>query len=230
MLTLDQQSAWRDVIRSIKRAVPMRQALRIVGWPVCGKRAECRLKEHSQKLTVAFNERTWFCHACNIGGDQITLIELAHRCDRSTAIRFLAAEARVELPGSRRLSAEERRRLRRESEEREQREKQLDGACEDFEGLERAERAGCARQIHACDRALSTLWPWSERQWQQARAAHILREEFLLPEYTVLSFAPMERRLQYLMGDEQERAAMLRDVRWRGGLTTDNDHFVEAVT
>jgi DNA primase len=116
----------------LKRAVPMREALRIMGWRVRSRgRCDCGLCKGSSKGTVAFNDRLWKCHRCGEGGDVFSLIEKAHNCDFKAALKFLAGEARIELPCSRQLSAEERRRLRRESEERERREEEKARAKEE---------------------------------------------------------------------------------------------------
>jgi hypothetical protein len=71
--------------------------------------------------------------------------------------------------------------------------------------------------------------PWDEAQWLRARAAHALREEFLLPEYLLLSFAAMDERLRYVLADDKERANMLAAVRWQSGVVTRDSrhHFVE---
>ena len=226
MLTLAQQAAWRDVIRQIKRAVPMRQALRMVGWRVRGRRAQCGLKKHSDPQAVAFNDQFWNCHACNKGGDQITLIELAHGCSRGDAIKFLAQEARVELPSKRQLRAEEKRQWAK----RKQREEEIDALNHAAAEEEQHMRNECTRRIRECNCVLSATGPWSEPQWQRARAAHTLREEFLLPEDTLLSFAALEQRLCYLAATQQERAAMLAALRWAGGVVADDHHFVEVMT
>jgi hypothetical protein len=95
-------------------------------------------------------------------------------------------------------------------------------------------RLACRDQIHKCDQVLSKPgWSWSEQQ--RARAAYVLLNEFLLPEYLVLSFAPAQS-LAYVLAGEQERTAMLRAIREAGGVTAEPiegekyAHFVEVVT
>jgi len=227
---------WRDATDQIKRRVSVPYAMRnILRWCKRGRsRFDCGLCHGGGIGPVSVNEREFYCHHSHQGGAVIRLIELAHNCDFMAALKFLAVEARIELPGNKKLSPEERRRLRRESEERERRAEEHATAKEEWIRQESAMRLACRDQIHKCDHILSKPgWSWSEQQ--RARAAYVLLNEFLLPEYLVLSFAPAQS-LAYVLASEQERAAMLRAIREAGGVTAEPmegeqyAHFVEVVT
>jgi hypothetical protein len=77
---------------------------------------------------------------------------------------------------------------------------------------------------------LHLLAPWSEQEWDFARTACELRNSYLLPEYTLLSFAAMVLRVRYVAANEQERGDMLSEVRSAGGVTADNGRWIEVMT
>jgi hypothetical protein len=218
---------WHPVIDQVKRAVPVRQALRLVGWKVRGKRAACGLREHSQKLTVAFNDRFWNCHACNIGGDVIRLIELADKRDFASALKLLAEEARI--PLATKMTREEHKRYACEQARRQRHQQKLDAACDDFAELERSMRRECRDLLHFCDDLLTLPGEWSEAQWRLASIAAEVRRD-LLCEYAILSFGAMEQRMEYILASELRRVGMLASVRRAGGVIADDGHFVEVTT
>jgi hypothetical protein len=223
-------AAWQDVTAEVKRMLPISQMLPRLGWRTYhSKRADCGLCKGNSKATIAFNEQLWRCHRCSAGGDVIRLIELANNCDFMTALKFLAEEARVELPGSRKLSPKERRRSARERAEHECYERELDEAVAECERRERVMRRWRRRQIHRCDRVLYKPGPWTEQDWLRAKAASVMRESLLI-EYTLLSFGALEQRVRYLVSDERKRASILAALRWAGGVTTNDGPFVEVGT
>ena len=192
-------------------------------------RADCplRCKGH-RRGTVAFNDRFWKCHRCDAGGDVFTLIELVHHCSFRDALKYLAQMARVEL--ARTMSREGRQRLRQEWAEHKRREEEVDQACAELAHQERLLRVQCARYIFEIDYLLSLPAPWTEEQWSFAAAISELRNEDLLPTYTLLTFGAVGMRVRYILANETERAAILSHVRWADGCYGDDGHFVEMVT
>jgi DNA primase len=151
---------WRDTIDQVKRAVPMREALRIVGWRVRSRsRCDCGLCKGSSKGKVAFNDRLWHCHRCDQGGSVIDLIMCAHGSDFSTALKFLAVAGRIQLPTA--TSARELRWLQREQKKRRQEREELDADCDDNEQEERELRSECCDFIHFCDDIMALPGEWS---------------------------------------------------------------------
>ena len=105
---------WQGATREVKRALPLRQVLRLVGWRVRSRgRADCDAcqADHSQHGTVSFNDGkgVWHCFRCGRGGNVIDLIMCSHGCDFITALKYFAGSAHIELPTK--MTAEEKRRL-----------------------------------------------------------------------------------------------------------------------
>jgi hypothetical protein len=226
------RTEWQDVTDQVKRVIPMRQGFAIVGWRTrYGKRAFCGLCECSRRdPSISFSDRkgVWRCHHCDRGGSVIDLIMCAHGSDFITALKFLAAEAGIQLPEA--TSAAELRRLRREQKKRRQEREELDADCDSNEQEERELRQECWRQLRLCDDAISMPGEWTEQVWRLAAMAEELRYEYLLPEYTLLSFGAMKQRIRYVLAGELERMAMVRAVRLTGGAVADDEHFVEVLT
>jgi hypothetical protein len=204
-----------NVIDEIKIRVLMREAMDDVGWRRRGRgRYDCGLCHCRTPGCVAVRDEVWYCHHCHAGGSVIDLIMHDHRCNLSTALEYLAQRAGVRLEGPR--HATEAARLRRQVADGKRQRQQIDNLCEQFAVEERDLRLECCRWIHVCDRILSTPTTWDERRWHYARVAYELRNEFLLPEYNLLSFGPMDLRILYVRANEVERAGMLEAVRWSG--------------
>jgi hypothetical protein len=222
---------WDNAKDDIKRRVSVRYAIcKVLRWRKrAGNRFDCGLCHGGGIGPVSVREREWYCHHCHQGGDVIRLIELAHNWDFITALRFLAVEARVELPTAKKLSLEERQRLRRERAERQRHEEELDAACNSFEQSERALRVKVVGYLRLIDDLLHLPEPWTPEQWIFAAAISELRDEDLLPAYNLLAFGAVEQRVLYLAGDDDKRSAMRQSIRWAGGVMTDAGRFVELV-
>lgn len=236
MYAYEQRDQWYDAKRQIKRRVSITDLLHEERVKVRGRnRADCPFCEGSQRGTMSYTSEFFNCFRCSAKGDVFTFVELTRHCSFRSAIEHTARLARVELPSARKLSHEERRRVTREAAERKRREEERATAKKEWIRRESALRLACRNQIHKCDQLLSKPGPWTEQDWQRARAAQVLRDEFLLPEYLVLSFAPAES-LAYVLAGEQECTAMLRSIREAGGVTAEPiegekyAHFAEVVT
>jgi hypothetical protein len=120
--------------------------------------------------------------------------------------------------------------MRREDEARQQREAEIDEACEELAEEERLKRVECARYIHIIDDVLSLPPPWTEEQWSFAAAISELRNADLLPTYVLLAFGRVAQRIHFLMAGDRERAEILAALRWKGGVIASDGHFVETVT
>ena len=105
----------------------------------------------------------------------------------------------------------------------------MNNAAKALAAAERALRFSCCDQIHKCDSALHAPGPWSEGQWQRALAAYLLRDQYLLPEYTLLSFGAVAERARYVLANEAERAAILAGIRDAGGARDDHGRWMEVV-
>jgi hypothetical protein len=108
---------------------------------------------------------------------------------------------------------------------KEQRE-QLDCAAEKLEAIEKALRIECRDRLHEAERLLYGSGAWDERKWERAQAACVLRDKYLLPEYTLLAFGATAERTRYVLHPEQ-RAEMVSAIRLAGGLHDDSGAWVE---
>src|SRR5215471_15482802 len=109
---------WQLVVDQVKRAVPVREVLRLLDWRTYhGRRADCGLCKGSSRETIAFSDRLWRCHRCGEGGDVIRLVELGHDCRFLSALKFLAEHARIPMP--QKMTAEEKRRIEEQCARRE---------------------------------------------------------------------------------------------------------------
>lgn len=210
--------------RDIARMISIPQLLRHLGWHVWHRnRADCGLCRGSSRGTVAYREHVWHCHRCQAGGGVYQLIMLTHACNFREAMHYLADLAGVQIKGDRedtwRLKAIERRRHC----------ERVGAAGDKLATVEGSLRLECRDQIHHCDRILDVPGPWDESQWQQARAAYILRNEFLLPEYTLLSFGTAEARAKYVLAENRLRAKMASAIRVASGVQTDDGHFMAVI-
>jgi hypothetical protein len=236
MFTYEQRGQWYDAKHQIKRLVSMPDLLHEERVKVRGRnRADCPFCQGSQRGTMSFTRELFKCHRCGAGGDIFSFLELTQGGDFKRALEYAACMARVELQTAKRLSPEERRQWAAEQAERKRQEVEIDDAVEYFAAQERATRLECRDLLHHCDEVLNAPGPWCEADWQRATAAHALRE-FLLAEYTLLSFASGDQRLEYLRASEAERVEMLVRVRWRNGVevTTSDESdkfpFVQVIT
>ena len=214
----------RPDARDISRMVMIPEALRHLGWRLRrrGKRADCGLCRGSSKGTVAYGDRVWHCHRCHAGGDVYSLVRAVHHCDFPSALRYIAQLAGVRLDDRQqddwRKQIAERKRLR----------ERLETAAQKLAALERATWVECRDRILDCERVLATPGRWDDRQWQRAQAACVLRDDYVLPAYTLLSFAAPVERARYVLHPETQ-AQMAAAVRWAGYVLTADARRVEVL-
>jgi hypothetical protein len=144
------------------------------------------------------------------------LVMEVHRCDFRGALEYLAGYAGIPLP-TRNSGTDYKPEIERKRQQRERIERSGEWLAE----MERFLRLLCRDKIHECDRTLGKPGPWNEVQWQCARAAFVLRDEFLLPEYTLLGFGAIAERARYVLASPAVRAEMTAAIRWAGGVHAD---------
>ena len=210
--------------RDIARSVSIQSVLQNFGWRVRSRnRADCGLCRGNSKGTVAFTDRLWKCHRCNEGGDVFSLVRAAHGCGFPDALKFVADLAGISLEVFRTAD------LKRELAVHQEKRQRVDAAANELEILERALRIQCRDRIHTCDRVLNAPGPWTEAHWRRAQAASVLRDDYLLPEYTLLSVAAVLERARYVLADWNARAAIVSAWRIAGGVHTEDGKWVEVL-
>ncbi len=210
-------------IRDIARMVSVSQMLRHLNWRSRRrKRADCGLCRGSSKGTVAYSDRVWHCHRCHAGGDVYGLVRAVHHCDFPSALRYVAQLAGVRLDDRRQDD------WRNEMAKRKRQRERLESAARKLAVLERATRVECRDRVLACERVLATPGPWDDRQWRRAHAACVLRDDYVLPAYTLLSFAAPLQRARYVLHPETQ-AHMAAAVRWAGYVLTADAQRVEVL-
>jgi hypothetical protein len=214
----------------IKRRLSPREVLQDLGARLRPRhRSDCPLPrcKGSQRGTVSYNDTLWYCFRCTAGGDVITRYERAYDCNFSSALKYAAGLARVPLPTRMSpITVADEWHFKRQWLERDRQRNRTQSICDQLEAEEREMRRRCVDWIRYCDTVLNAPGPWSETRWQLAKAARALRDEFLLPEYCLLSYAAVSERNSYLASDECQRASMIAKVRQRGGVTAQNGRFV----
>jgi hypothetical protein len=168
---------------------------------------------------VNLNTGAFYCHACGAKGDMLSYVMQRDHVD------FKAAAASLDAWDDTTLTADVRRELAARQQERER----IDRATAALAAAEHALRLDCRDRIHQCDRTLAAPGPWSEAQWQRAQAASTLRDDYLLPTYTLLSWGAMAERTRYVLADQQTREEVATAVRIAGGVRTDSGYWMEAV-
>lgn len=78
-----------DAISELKRGAPLLAVLAHYGIHPKNNKALCPL-HNDKNPSMSVDGDQWYCHACRIGGDQITLIEKADGIPRAKAIHRLA--------------------------------------------------------------------------------------------------------------------------------------------
>lgn len=213
----------RPDARDIARMVTIPELLRHLGWPLRHrKRADCGLCRGSSKGTVAYGDRVWHCHRCHAGGDVYGLVRAVHQCDFPRALRYVAQLAGVQLDDRRQDD------WRTQMGEHTRQCERLETAAQKLAALEHATRAECRNRILDCERVLARPGPWDEQQWRQAQAACVSRDDYVLPAYTLLSFAALVDRARYVLHPEAQ-AQMAAGVRWAGYVLTDDARHVEVL-
>jgi hypothetical protein len=207
--------------QEVASLVTVANVLRDLGWKVRGRRrADCGLCRGRSAGTVSFRERVWTCHRCHAGGDVFDLVRQAHRCGFRSALVHLARLGGVRLSG---YSAAE---ASRASVARERQRRQIAAEAEELLADERALLRELRDHIHRCDRVLHRPGPWDERQWLRARVAGDWLDRFLLPAFSVLTFADPDLRARFVRRPEQ-RHEIVAAVRQAGGVLTERGTFVE---
>ncbi len=213
----------RPDARDIARSVTIAEVLRHLGWRLRSrKRADCGLCRGSSKGTMAYGDHVWHCHRCHAGGDVYGLVRAVHHCDFPSALRYVAQMAGV------RLDDRQQDDWRKQMAERKKRHERLQTAAQKLVALEREVWAHCRDRILDCERVLAMRGPWNDRQWQRAQAACVLRDEYVLPAYTLLSFAAPVERARYVLYP-QTQAQMAAAVRWTGYVLTADARRVEVL-
>jgi hypothetical protein len=214
---------WRSIRDDVRARLSISDLMHDAGWHVSRnrKRASCGLC--GGKDDVALKGELWLCHKCKTGGDIFSFIEKAHNLSSADALRHLAAMAGVALPTKEtRTTRQEQTELRR----RQLKRQRVAAISARLEERERELRNACRRLIHACDDILEMPGSWTPAEWELARKAYELREEFLAPEYALLSFAQVHQRTEYVLASDVQRARMLARVRSAGGVMADHNHFI----
>jgi hypothetical protein len=207
--------------REIARALPVRQVLRALGLRVRNsKRADCPLCKGNSNGTIAYTERFWHCHRCHEGGDVFSIVRAVNRYDFRGALRFTAELAGIRLPDHRSVD------FRRQWAARKRQLERLETAAQKLAALERATLIECRDRLLDCERVLATPGPWDDRQWQRAQAACVLRDDYVLPAYTLLSFATPVERARFALHPETQ-AQIAAAVRRTGYVRTAEDRRVE---
>lgn len=229
---------YRAAADNVKRAVPVRQGLRLVDWRVRSRgRADCGLcqADHSQRETVSFDDAkgVWHCFRCGAAGSVFDLIMLVHQCDFVTALKFLAAEARVELPTK--MTAEKRRRVVQQRAERER----INRAAIKVEVAERHLRFTYRNVIHSCERKqrgvscrLANLMNGEQEQrhseregcWSWLFVLDALLSE-ALAAYALLSFGAARNRAVFILKPEI-RHQTIEQIKWDGGVVDSEGRWV----
>ncbi|HXY08976.1 MAG TPA: CHC2 zinc finger domain-containing protein [Terriglobales bacterium] len=172
--------------------------------------------EH-QNFSIDLDRGLYKCFVCGASGDIVKFIMDRDRVDFRVAARQLGPLAPID-SGQAETFRTEQRRLER-----------IDLAADKLAQSERVLRLECRDRIHYCDRVLATPGPWSESQWQRAQAAYILRDEYLLPAYVLLSWGAMAQRIRYVLADGRTRAEMAAAVHNSGGVPTDSGQWREVL-
>ena len=213
----------RPDARDIARSVTIAEVLRHLGWCLRSrKRADCGLCRGSSKGTVAYGDRVWHCHRCHAGGDVYGLVQAVHQCDFPSALRYVAQLAGVRLDDRRQDDS------RKQIAERKRQRERLEAAVQKLAALEHATRVERRSCILDCERVLATPGPWDDRQWRRAQAACVLRDDYVLPAYTLLSFAAPLERARYVLHPETQ-SQMAATVRWAGYVLTADARRVEVL-
>jgi len=213
----------RSDARDIAQMVTIPEVLRHLGWRLRRrKRADCGLCRGSSKGTVAYGDRVWHCHRCHAGGDVYSLVRSVHHCDFPSALRHVAQLAGVRLDDRRQDD------WRKQIAERKRQRERLEAAAQKLAALEHAAWVECRDRILDCERVLATPGPWDDRQWQRAQAACVLRDDYVLPTYALLSFAAPVERARYVLHPETQ-AQMVAAVRWAGYVLTADGRHVEVL-
>ena len=147
---------------------------------------------------------------------------LRDRCDFREAVQQLGAWDHGKYDVTAHAECE------RQCRERNRQRERIDRAADKLARIEHALWVECRDRIHECDRVLCAPALWSEAQWQRAQAASVLRDEYLLPAYTLLSFGPMAERAQYVLNPDKH-SEIAAAVRVAGGVRTDSGSWREVV-
>jgi hypothetical protein len=225
------------IAREIAALVSMPRLLGELGFRVSERthRSICIL--HGGKTFGAFSWRddgVWYCFACGRGGDKLSLVQEAKRCDFKTALRFLAALAGVEIDETAKFK-EELARARRER-------KRLEIEQARFRAIERQVLLRTRDNAIALERLyrnassrLSQLNAWEcerfvgEEDLAWAALALVAAQ---MPRaaaaYTAMAFGNSKLRTAFAQHPEQ-RGQIIQECLVVGGVCNDQNHFVDVV-
>jgi hypothetical protein len=163
------------------------------------------------------------CFSCAAKGNSlIDFVMLRDGCDFKQAVQQLGAWDHGNYDVAARAEYERKDRELKWERER------IDRAANKLARIEHALWVTCRDCIHECDRVLCAPAPWPEAQWQRAQAASVLRDEYLLSAYTLLSFGPMAERAKYVLNPDKH-LEIAAAVRMAGGVRTDSGYWREVV-
>jgi hypothetical protein len=210
--------------KDIARMVLIPHVLRHIGWRLRSRnRADCGLCRGRSTGTLAYRDHVWHCHRCHAGGDLYALLRAVYQYDFPSALRHAAEIAGVR---PRDYSSVD---VRKEVPSRRRQRERLEQAAVVLSNLERALRIEIRDQIHECERILAVPSSWFNAQWQRAHAACVLREDFLIPAYNLLSFGSLAERARYALHPEL-RAEMAVAIRHAGGVRADDGNWIEVLS
>lgn len=211
--------------RDIARIVSVPQILRYEGWRLRSRnRADCGLCRGHSAGTVAYREHVWHCHRCHAGGDVYALVMQSQRCDFRAALLYVADIAGIRIDDSTSHAD-----LREEITERQRHRDRIDRAAAALAAAEHDLWLEYRDRIHECDRVLAIPGPWSEAQWQRAQAACVLRDYYLLPTYSLLSWGSIIDRTRHILAGPPASTEMTAAIRMAGGLRTDSGYWREVL-
>ena len=91
-------------LQSVKATVPWQAIITSAGYKVAkdsGDHGTAHCQFHGEDRTASIywhEEKGWYCHGCQTGGDKISFLEHAERCDFKKAKQILYQLAGVPLP------------------------------------------------------------------------------------------------------------------------------------
>jgi hypothetical protein len=220
--------------REISGLVSMPRLLKELGFAVNERSHRCPCILHAGRNPGSFSwteTGKWFCFTQCGGGDRISLVMAARRCDFRTALKFLAALAGVDLDDGARFREE----LARASRDRKQREieqarlkvverRAFLAARDNVLDLERLRRNAARRLADLAELGPERFHGEEQFAWD---ALALVADQMLqaAAAFTVIGFADSATRVRFALHQE-ERGALVADCLEAGGVLNDKRHFV----
>jgi hypothetical protein len=211
------------VPRHLARSIGLKRILEHFHWRVRGRgRADCGLcgprhqRRNSARGTVSFNDSLWKCHRCGAGGDAFNLVMAVHQCGFPAALEYVAGLCGVKLVLPSRLAMQQIDAAQR-------RRKQQEAEVARLMEVERGLRIECRDKLHELDAQLDGASQLLAAAMIKVASGsfdflwHLLQElhgkvELQLAEYTLLSFAAVPQRVEYLKSNPEKRQAMIAAI------------------